>query len=160
MRGNSNLDNIGNVLSIAFGTSDIYAIVQPAFGSGNITFAKSTDNGFNFNAVKDINANVILASGTTIFAGNKPSFTTSFEGSVSFSTNAGSNWSQMNLSKTLAIYDLYLSGNILYASGDSGVYSTTNSGSTFSKLSIGLPGNIKVYSFKILFNLKILIPKK
>jgi photosystem II stability/assembly factor-like uncharacterized protein len=149
VRGNNNLDNIGSVLSIAFGTSDIYAIVQPAFGGGNITFAKSTDNGYNFNIVNDINANVILASGNTIFAGNKPSYTPSYQGSVSFSTNAGANWFQMNLSKTLAIYDLLVSGSTLYAGGDSGVYSTTNSGSTFNKLSSGLPGNIKVYSFKI-----------
>jgi len=149
-RGNNNLDNIGSVLSITFGTSDIYAIVQPAFGSGNITFAKSTDNGYNFNTVKDINANVILAnSSNIIFAGNKPSFVSGYEGSVSYSSNAGANWVQTNLSKTLSIYDLYISGNTLYAGGDSGVYSTTNSGSTWNKYSSGLPGNIKVYSFKI-----------
>lgn len=150
VRGNNNLDNVGDVISITFGTADIYAIVRPSYGSANIMFAKSTDNGYNFNTVKDINANVILAnSSNVIFAGNKPSYISNYDGSVSYSTNAGANWIQTNLSKTLAIYDLYLSGNTLYASGDSGVYSTTNSGSSWTKLSSGLPGNISVYSFKI-----------
>jgi photosystem II stability/assembly factor-like uncharacterized protein len=150
VRGNSNLDNVGDVISITFGTSDIYAIARPSYGSANIMFAKSTDNGYNFNTVRDINANVILAnSSNVIFAGNKPSYTSGYDGSVSYSTNAGANWIQTNLSKTLAIYDLYFSGSTLYASGDSGVYSTTNSGSTWTKLSSGLPGNISVYSFKI-----------
>lgn len=149
-RGANNLDNIGSVTSITFGSTDIYATILPANG-GNILFAKSTDNGFNFYPGKAINANVILSNGNNnlIFAGNKPSYVFGYDGSVSYSTDGGANWIQTNLSKTLSIYDLCFSGSVLYAGGDSGVYSTTNNGSNWNKFSNGLPGNIKVYTMKI-----------
>ncbi len=147
-RGNNNLDQEGPVESITFGTTDVYAIAHSS--STSVVFCKSTDNGYNFNVMSTpfFNGNIILASGNIIYAGNKSS-TQTYYGSVSYSTNGGSNWAQTSLSKTLAIYDLYISGNSLYASGDSGVYVTTNTGTSWTKLSNGLPGKITVYSFRM-----------
>lgn len=147
-RGNNNIDQYNPVMSIAFGTNEVYAAAHTS--SATSMFYKSTDNGYNFEAVGyyRFNANVILSSGNIIYAGNRAG-TQSRDGSVSYSTNGGSNWTQTNLSTTLNIYDLYITGNSLYASGDSGVYITTNTGTSWTKLSNGLPGNIIVYSFRM-----------
>ena len=147
-RGNNNLDQHGPVTSVTFGTSDVYSIASAGYNAP--MFCKSTDNGYNFNIINapTFNAHIILASGNIIYAGNQTGNQLK-DGSISYSTNGGSNWIQTNLSKTLNIYDLYISGNSLYASGDSGVYVTTNTGTSWTKLSSGLPGKITVYSFRM-----------
>jgi photosystem II stability/assembly factor-like uncharacterized protein len=147
-RGNTNLDAYTNTTSIAFGTSNIYAIANST--DGQTLLFKSQDNGYNFSTVScsGFNANLILASNDIIYAGNKTG-NSYYYGSVSYSSNSGSNWIQTNLSKTLNIYDLSLINNTLYASGDSGVYSTTNTGTAWIKLNNGLPENIIVYSFRV-----------
>jgi photosystem II stability/assembly factor-like uncharacterized protein len=147
-KGNNNLDQNSPVISIAFGTTEVYAVAHSS--TSTVLFCKSTDNGYNFNTVGYymFNANIILASGNIIYAGNN-SGTQYYDGSVTYSTNGGSNWTQTNLSKTLAIYDLSISGSSLYASGDSGVYVTTNTGTSWTKLNNGLPGKITIYSFRM-----------
>jgi photosystem II stability/assembly factor-like uncharacterized protein len=148
-KGYNNLDQYSDTRSVTFGTTDVYAIAYT--NSGQMLFCKSTDNGYNFNYVPNtsgLNANLILASNNIIYAGNRAG-SQFFDGSVSYSSNGGSNWIQTSLSKTLAIYDLYISGSSLYASGDSGVYVTTNTGSSWTKLSSGLPGKITVYSLRV-----------
>lgn len=147
-KGNNNADRYYPVMSITFGTNEIYAVT---YSSGSYSsLYKSTDNGYNFDQVVyyGFNANIILSSGNTIYAGNRAG-SQYYDGSVTYSTNGGLNWTQTSLNTSLNIYDLYISGNSLYACGDSGVYVTTNAGSTWTKLHSGLPGKITVYSFRM-----------
>jgi photosystem II stability/assembly factor-like uncharacterized protein len=138
-KGYNNLES-KKIKSIAYWDAMSFATDEQGY------FYYSLDSGYNWtNRSYYPGMQVIAANNSIIYCGGTK-FSSS--GGVSNSTNYGVSWNSMNLSNSLSIYDLMISGYYIYAAGDSGVYRSSTIGTSWEYLKNGFPPDVIVYSLK------------
>jgi photosystem II stability/assembly factor-like uncharacterized protein len=133
----SNNGTSWNQTSLANFTINAFAVLGSNLFAGTISQGvfRSSDNGASWASVGvDCSIMAFTVSGNNLYAG---SMRNPWSGSVFLSTDNGINWTETNL-KNAPIRALKASGSYLFAGGNSGFNYSTDEGSSWTQLNIGL----------------------